>query len=454
MTRSQASTAKRGLGAAVKTIAGAAAAKAAEYVSGWSGGKRMTITPSKKRKLVFKEQRNPFGIKGKYGLSTAYYRGRVKAKRRKAKSDLQKELYMARGFLQSFEEYGSITDPHCVHVGHSTHSLDVMPAVIAKAVVRRLFSKAGYEIDDQQRVLPLLYSDSGLGFTYCVWGTNPTSGVVEEVERYNTVAGSTLSNIINIAGAQSGGPTFFQLIQTIMSSPGLTVKASNLDRVDLLVTDSATTSVQRLVCSINLRQHKLHVMSKSTIQLQNRSKGASSGDVDATAVDNQPLKGYMYEFGQAAPTTKSQGTLWNKDPVTQKGLIKKTAAQFADAAINGFSSTGWREPQPPGVFNKVIGSRKVLIQPGDIKSGVIVHVYKGYFNDVLQQMAARNFNSPPLSIQGIVKGKSQIWSLEEQINTGLTNDIIVQFECDKLIGAYIKQTRKPLLLMAHNEEVN
>jgi hypothetical protein len=190
-------------------------------------------------------------------------------------------------------------------------------------------------------------------------------------------------------------------------------------------------------------------MSKSSIQIQNRSKGASSADVDATAVDNQPLKGYMYQFGQAAITTKSQGTIWNKDAVNMQGVIKRRAADFSDDTKNGFSSTGWQEPQPPGIFNRVSGYRKVILQPGDIKTGVITQVYKGYFNEVMQQLAGRASGSN--HIQGYYKGKSQLWSMEEVINTGANNDIIVQFEVDKTLGAYFVPVKKRLLLMSHNE---
>jgi|694.fasta_scaffold112930_4 hypothetical protein len=451
MTRAGSKSAKRGLGQVVNTIAGLAAGQAAKVVAGWSGAKKLTVTPTQnaKRKLNFKEVRNPFGIKGKIGLSTAYYRGKVRAKRRKAKSDLAKETFMAKGICASFEYYGSVTDPHCVHIGHSTHSALTMPGVIARALVRKLFSKAGYEIDDSQRVLPLIYSNQAQGITLVLWGTNNSTGALEEVERYNTAAGTTLQSIVDIPGAASSGPTLYNIIRNLMVEASSVTSAHNLDRIDLMIEDNDAPKVLRYKCSLNLRQHKLVLMSKSSIQIQNRSKGASSADVDATAVDNQPLKGYMYQFGQAAITTKSQGTIWNKDAVNMQGVIKRRAADFSDDTKNGFSSTGWQEPQPPGIFNRVSGYRKVILQPGDIKTGVITQVYKGYFNEVMQQLAGRASGSN--HIQGYYKGKSQLWSMEEVINTGANNDIIVQFEVDKTLGAYFVPVKKRLLLMSHNE---
>lgn len=396
---------------------------------------------------------NPFiARKGKVGLSTAYYRGKVRAKRRKRKTDVTKEKFMAKGFLQSYEEHGTLVDPNCVHIGHSTHNQKWFPSVIAKALLRAVLSKAGFEVDDQEKVLPLSYDQSGLGWVFVLYGVNESTGAIQECERYNCSATDTLETMSTKLGAASGGPSLVTLLQTIMNGNTYS-NLFNWARLDLMFTDSFQTgSFLRLAASLNLNNHKLVIMSKSSIVIQNRSKGATSGDIDSHAVDNQPLKGYMYQFSNGQVATKQVGTLWNKGSLSSTGLIKKVAADFLIAVGNGYISNSWKEPQPPAIFRNVSGSTRLSLQPGDIKKGTITSYYTGYFNDVLGKIRDRSNFPVNNAIFGPVLGKSQLFSMEEVINTGTQNQIVVQYETDKHIGAYVKQINRPVLIQGHAEE--
>ncbi len=394
---------------------------------------------------------NPFIVrKGKVGLSTGYYRGKVRAKRRKLKSDVKKEKFMAKGYLQSYEEHGTLTDPRCVHIGHSTHNLRWFPGVIAKALLRRVISKAGFEVDDQEKVLPFTYSNTNNGWVFVLYGVNEGTGAIQESDRWNCDGTDTLETLASKPSA-TGGPSLFSLFTNIMT--GSTVSnLFNLARFDMMVQDNSTfTAPLRLQASLNLNNHKLVIMSKSSITIQNRSKGATSGDIDATAVDNQPLKGYMYQFGNGQVATKQVGTLWNKGAVTATGLIKHVSADFENSGSNGYVSFSWREPQPPAIFRNVKGSTRVSLQPGDIKKGTVTSMYRGYFNDVLAKIRNRTNTPANTSVFGPVLGKSQLFSLEEVINTGDINQIVVQYETDKHIGCYLKQISRPVMIQGHAE---
>lgn len=450
ITRSKTASAKRGLGSAIKTIAAAAAAGAGKKLySGWSGKRKLEIPLRKasRQGRVYADPGNPFSKKGKYGLSTGYYRGKIKTRRKRSKLEYTKEKYMATGACTSSEFYGNVANAQCVYIGHSTYTFNQTRSCIAKAMCRTLLKLAGLDIDNDERVISLSYDSIASEHSIVLYGTPSTGqGPPTEVMRYDFPSGSTLKSITE---SFTIGDALINLIGAAMQNTFNTGASFNFDRIDLYLRDKASVDTLKLQASMNLRQYRCEVFSKSILKIQNRSKGATSGDVDSTAVDNQPLRGLLYEFSKGSVSTKQQGTIWNQDPVSMNGTILKNAASFTTAALGN----PWKEPQPAKVFNSCNKSRHVRLQPGDIKSASIQHVYKGSdFNDLIYKLTTRSANTDP-SNRGIQQaaGKAQMFALEELINTGSLNEIVVQFEIDKVIGCMFKKVKKNLMLIHHEE---
>jgi len=82
------------------------------------------------------------------GTSTGVYAGKFK-KPRKFKNDVFTQSLKS-GYKIDNEIYGRVEDPDAVFVGHSTKNLAFYPTVIVAALLRKLFSKAGYPIGDRQ----------------------------------------------------------------------------------------------------------------------------------------------------------------------------------------------------------------------------------------------------------------------------------------------------------------
>ena len=406
------------------------------------------------KKLKLKgDPANPFSKKGKYGLSTGVYRGKIKTRRKRHKMEIKKEKYMARGACQTSEFYGNVAHPQCVYVGHSTYAFTQFRSVIAKAMCRKLLQIAGIDIDNDERVIPLQYDGVSSDHAIVLYGTPSTGqGTPTQVMRYDFGSGETLKSITESFTPLPGGAgdSLVNLVGAAIQNTFNTGASFNWDRLDIYFRDKSGTDTLKLQGSMNLRQYKCELWSKSIMKIQNRSKGATSGDVDATAVDNQPLRGLLYEFNKGSVSTKQQGTIWNQDPVSFNGTILKNAASFA---ASGALGNPWREPQPAKVFNNCNKSAHVRLQPGDIKTSSIQHVYKGAtFNDLIFKLAIRSANTDPAN-RGVQQaaGKVQMFALEELINTGELNQIVLQFECDRTIGCLFKKVKKNLMLIHHEE---
>lgn len=431
-----------------------ASSKASSYFS--SGQPQFRARSQSLPKNLFSRRSsagNLFAKKAIKGLSTGYYKGKIKTRRKRAKMELTKEKFMATGCCQSIEIYGAVSDPNCVYVGHSTHCLALFPSVIARALVRKLIAKAGIDIDNDERILNLDYDSTSIGHSIVLYGTqlNATAGQqgpVTQVMRYDMSGAVTLKSLTENF---SSGASLITIFANIIQSTNNTTDWDNLDRIELLARDTSVIDSLEVKATINLRQYKVSLMSSSMIKVQNRSKGAASGDVDATAVDNQPLRGLLYELNTGNVASKNNGTLWNMDMVSHRGTIKKTAADFT-----GTLGNPWKEPQPAKVFNRCAKSAHVRLQPGDIKTASIKHVYSGSdINDLLFKLTVRSNNFAP-GTRGIQRasGKCQFFALEELINTGGNNNIDLQFEIDKIIGCTFTKVNKPLMLINHEEFIN
>lgn len=376
----------------------------------------------------------------KKGTSSGKYVKKVVPKSKRRKTDEKKEKYMKHGYVRVAERHGIVADVDCVYVGQSTYVLDEFPYIIMVAMLRHLFQIGGIDIDKTGRILPItqnLLVPSGLGLRIVLYGINQTGGNEEVVRQIDSVAGSTLDTLVR--QDEGANTALYQTLRDCLVGSG-TTPAQNWSRLSVFYLTAGLE--MRIMASMNLADYSMNLWSKGHLKIQNRTKGAVSGDVEADAVDNQPLYGYVYQFNTGNVSTVEIGGMWNTNAVRTDGLIIRKGALLGQP---------FKEPQPPKVFRSCVKSAKCGLQPGDIKSSTIESVFKGNFKDTIRRLRG-NLNTG-INDNGVLRapGKVQLWALEEIINSGTDQNITVQYEKESIIGCYFKKIKKNLMLMDWQE---
>lgn len=391
----------------------------------------------KKAKQARRLRRSGFG-----GVSSAVYAGKFKKTKKRIGPQMSKiQSFMKTGYGITAEIQGKVNDPDVVYVGHSTTNIVEIISAVMGAIFRKLFKKCGVDVDNPNQELPLVaYNDSGasqwkIEFVVKTVTDNPVPFP------YNIPADATLTSII------ANFTTMRDIIGQIMSTDGNN-NGQVIERVALYQQDTSVVNSWRLAGELNMKREVLQVYIQSTLTVQNRTK-SETGDNDAEAVDNQPLKGLLYHFKGGVPKAKAMGYT----PITRvngNGVILARGAQLT--AISYYGNT-MREPPLPKYWQNCTKSAGVALDPGTIRKTSLSHMFNGYFNTCLFRMAIRDDQGVPGQTVGFVNGKCQLIALEERLNSGSTNLITVQYECDKKICARLITTKAPVIPLNYTDGV-
>lgn len=380
-------------------------------------------------------------VKGKpgkawFGMSTGYYKGKFrKTSRRGAKNAFDK--YMNYGFVSTKEVFGKVDDADCVYLGHSTWDVNELSRSISYSLVRKLVKKAGFDPDQPTQELPFYaYNDSD-GFKIA-WTRISVAGIIQPTE-YVIPNDATVTSVAENSGLR-------QQIQDTMDSEFQGSNRGNWDRIALYSSDRNGVSTNwRLAAELNLKREVLDVMVKSEFTVQNRTKSAVAGSSSTDIIDNQPLKGYLYQFAGAVPQTKQMGTDGLNRISFNGGIILQQSVDLNP-------STLYKEPPVPKFFNNCYKASYVSLDPGYIKKSVVVSKWRGYFNNLISGKLMARTNG---SLVSYAPGKCQLFALEERLNSGSTNLITVNYECDRKIGAVFYTTKNPSSLSDYESlEIN
>lgn len=374
------------------------------------------------------------------GTSTGFYAGKFKKPKPLKKS--VEALCSMKGYHHTSELWGRVEDPHCAYLIHSTYNRDRMIRVMLGALVRKLFIKAGIEINNNHSEMPLADWANSLGFRLQLVTQSPLTGVKSIQATYNTVDDQSFYTLLNALTA------FTAYFQTYIDDTTDPISQPS----EMLLYSLRDPGTWNLASSINLRTEMLTIFSESTLKVQNRSAPAESGATDRyelDRVDNQPLTGYIHEFSNADPRLKSLSglvpTAVNEHLLcsnTASGLKLVRANQIAaPAALTDFSD--YQEPPVAQAFKNCVKSVKVILQPGEMKKTSVYHEYKGTLITLLNKLRIQLIVSG--NVSGI-SGKAQMVVLEEKIRTSATNPITVQYERQTKVGC-IAETRKKRSLL-------
>lgn len=369
------------------------------------------------------------------GTSTGAYGGKF-ATPQKIRASIE-SICSSRGYHHTSELWGRVEDPHCAYIIHSTYNRDRIIRVILGALVRKLFTKAGIEVNNNRSELPLADWANSAGYRITLITQSPIDGAKGIVANYNTVDNQAFVDLLN---AMSAFTAYFESYINDTTDPISPPCEMHL----YSLRDPGTWN---LASSINLRTEMLTIFSQSTLRVQNRSaaaEAAAADKYDLDRVDNQPLTGFIHEFSNADPRMKSMSStvptavnehLLCSNTASGLRLVRANAIQ-TPAALTDFSD--YQEPPVAQAFKNCVKSTKVILQPGEMKTTSIYHVYKGTLITLLNKLRIQ------LIVSGVVSGvpgKAQMLVLEEKIRTTLTNPITIQYERQTKIGC-ISQTRK------------
>lgn len=353
-------------------------------------------------------------------LMSGSYQGKFALSANKAFKGLR-DHYQKKGAVFIIENYGQVADPDLVYIGHSTWNDGGVVNAIGLALLKKLFMKA-YEFDPQTTVeeLPLIgYPQSGPASSLIVFDSRSSAGV-RVTSEYVIPDDASLETILNNSGLYS--IIFNQMTQ---SNPLVLEK--------LYVYTQQAGGPSHLACQIDLNKEVLKLAMSSHMIVQNRTKAAADGSLSTTQVDVQPLKGPVYEFSIGTPKLKAETPI-KLNSMINTGIILARAAEFG-----GTDVTAYKEPPVKNAFQKCVKAGYVRLNSGALKSMTIGTDISGYYANVLFRLRVNES-------QGQTKncfGKSQLVCLEEELNSGSSNLITVQYECQHIAGAEFITTSNP-----------
>lgn len=390
---------------------------------------------SKKKQRVAKKRARPMGSRKKRrGLK------RFNRKKRKYRKTSKKSRYLAKthGYEYTVETYGKINDPNCVYLKHSTHYVEMLAKTICGAMIRKIFSMAGYQLGDSDQVL----STAGPGSTDGGWRLiysymDPGNQSATQLPIFTSAGGVSLDTILDTWTALTDHYQSL-LINGIQVSPlSLTLQMED---------QGAISSAYRTECQLLLQNEVLNVQVWSHLRVQNRTLNPS-GTNDVEVVDNQPLTGKLYTFKHADPrvafSTYTPSSATTDQPIN--GIHTKGIEGVRGASL----PVKYQEPPAKSKFQNCVSVVPVQLPVGDTKECKFGHKFTGKFQGLMERLRPeRGFiTNADIGKTFLTLGKSQMLAFEETIKTANTQPITVGYERQYTVGAWLV-TRKPIHFMS------
>lgn len=352
--------------------------------------------------------------------SVGRYRGTFTKRRfpgkRGSPSKKSENHYSRYGATDTLEVSGTITDPDCVYVGHSSFSTVRLFETCLVAMYRKLYIAAiGYDVSAIDEILPYKNGNSD-GHTIHVYFRDP-NGVMQTI--FQAVPQGT-----SLKGLSSPSFTFSKCFWTACLEKRVITRVYIVDNDTNLT--RATLDVTRL---------KFDYQFKSELKIQNVTIPQTNSN-EADDVDNVPLVGRSYEFNNWSPRTNGQNvypaspnspTDWISMVNEYEGVTLVRAAQLP---------TAMKEPPPSSIFTNCKKSGKVRLQPGDIKSDWLIGGGTISFENM--NLALEFSNSIPVVNRRVRIGKNAMIAVEKLIGLAGTLPIKINYECNHYVGVVAK----------------
>lgn len=356
--------------------------------------------PNPKRILLTKK--NP---------SMSFYKGSMLSRRPRMSF---KDIALQKGFHVTRENYGKVADPHCVYINHSTSCVEEIAKCLVGMWIRTLFRKAGIAINTNK--------DEILGTTE----TNSSGWniIYETFDRTTQVVGSTNYVTLDNQGLQDIVNAWVTMRASLVGALNGVTEAQPY-KITLYHNDTPGHAAAQM----DLQTTYMRLNLSSTLKFQNQTRGTNSADDDIEKVDNQPLLVKAFEHRHADPrlsrTSQSLGLeVNNLDRAGREGLVTFRAAQFPDNEFQNIPSAK--------IWNNVIRTGTIVLNPGVMKSNNIYFAVKGYCSNVVNYLRANI--STGHQTGGV--GKCVTLVFEEKLRTASSNNVTVSFEQNYQAGGY------------------
>lgn len=363
------------------------------------------------------------------------YVGRFKRTRK-----VKKNMYLMRGFVHTHEVHGTVSDPDCVYIGHSTLGARQLMELVQHVLLKKLFQKTGFYCRNIREPIPGYEANTSNCWRIILYRNNKSTGVTDSTT-YTTPNGLDVS-IYQIVGDVSTGlaPLWSGLgdfLTAYATGQFGTGTGENLNvlqptKLRLFRAEDNVASFWQFQNEINLENEVIYLKTISELKVQNRTLSAT-GDDDAEDVTNNPIEGKLYHFNQGCPRSKIPGVNLVESMLEPNGVLTARAAQLTTVP-------GFKEPPPAQSFWNCSGSRKVMINPGDIKKDVIKFFKRLPFLTFIRHAGVGFGPSPTRQIS--LFGKSAVLALEDMINVNPTHNISIAYEINREFGMYMMAKNK------------
>lgn len=380
------------------------------------GGKRKneegTQTMTKKQRMT-----------GKYATHSLSKGKLVMRKARKTKyTKVQR-----RGHVISWERNTVFdTTQQVAYVGHHTHPIANVRYEMWAGLLKKLCHEMKVYPSSRAQLLAELNIQVGDIFEV-EYRTSPVSPVL--VNQYVVAAG----NIFNSLIAHFGDQTRPWFGTTEQNQPVL----EKLSFVPATVASPGYTE-------LDLKCTYVKILSKSHLKIQNRTVNTVEADGnEADDIDNMPLhgKGYMVNSNQAR-IFGAQG-------------VEETIIASTDSGIVFTSSGSGADDLPQEVplwnyFQKVKGTGKLHLDPGEIKTSTVTATLSGSVNSILNKLNGIS----NLVNRRVLFGKMKFFAIEKMINSNVLRPISLAMELNTslytTVTAKLRTAIKPEFFISTN----
>lgn len=292
-------------------------------------------------------------------------------------------------------------------IGHGTFAKDILEDQFWISLLKLLFTKIGYPVNDIDDTLPFSISQDLFSIGYF-----PTDASVS----VTTVFPIVLDNRLRaIATAFSTATELF--------SPGVRLQYIQF-QPDLASVPTGELNYAR----VWLSDMKIEFTVKSDLKMQNRSIGSTGNDT-TDEVDNVPLYGKSY-YGK--------GTYLVPARSNQFGSVLPTIDNSNGIFTQNSSGNPFNEPLQGGAFKNITKIGKVHIDPGEIKTSSLIDKMTFNLTDFWLEIRTQG-----LIRKATGKGKFCFMYIEKMIDTSAAApNLIIALEHNYRVGCVCKEVKR------------
>jgi len=367
--------------------------------------------------------------------------------KRKRSRVIKGENYYARsGGITTREVSGSLSDPDCVYLGHSSVCVGDALAMIAIAMVRKIFKLGiGYEPDNERSIIPYRTTGAVGGAP----GAQDSLGAVLLFKRANTDTGVksdlyyTTTNVDTIASVANWVKANVLDVYSAEAAPfpgTATLRNSKLLWMQLL--DDNTRQVR---AHIDLTTMYVDLYSKSNLKIQNVTVPTLTA-TEADNVTNVPLTGRHYHMNAWQPVTGDDDMTTLNWVNQDTGVLSVEIKAFS--GVLGQQYLTWKEPPPSKAFVNCVSSDKIHLEPGTIKSHMSTCRRRMTLENMLKALCQRIGDVRNRSVK---IGRHDLFAMERMISMDGDLDLKIRYECNFFTGVSVSYRNRPALMQTLNK---